>query len=181
MNSILFTLALLYLLFLRWSALIQVFLAPVADLPVLRLGNLRNLVRFLVIGLAFGILLTAVLRRPVSPLAGKWTVDRLVRNRDTVKAMAWLTDSAAWTTLYIEGRGALAFCPNPYIYDPHKSEGFQYTYDSVQHQMALVRLANRKDTARFRVSGYDGRKMQWDGIIDDDTLSMELSRFHNPQ
>jgi len=169
LNSILFTLALLYLLFLRWSALIQVFLAPVADLPVLRLGNLRNLVRFLVIGLAFGILLTAVLRRPVSPLAGKWTVDRLVRNR------------AAWTTLYIEGRGALAFCPNPYIYDPHKSEGFQYTYDSVQHQMALVRLANRKDTARFRVSGYDGRKMQWDGIIDDDTLSMELSRFHNPQ
>jgi hypothetical protein len=51
------------------------------------------------------------------------------------------------------------------------------------HEMVLVLLANRKDSARFRISHYDGSKMEWDGIFNDDTVSMELSRLgdHNPQ
>ena len=85
MNSILFTLGLLYSLFLRWSALINVFWTPTTDLPVLRLGFLKNLFRFLAIGLAFGILFFTVRRNPVSTLAGKWTVDRLELSR-SVKA-----------------------------------------------------------------------------------------------
>ena len=97
LNSILFTLGLLYLLLLQWPALIGVFWARVTDLPGLRLSGLKNIFRFLAIVLPFGILFFALSRIPVSPLAGKWTVDRLVRNRDTVKKTAWLTDSLAWT------------------------------------------------------------------------------------
>ncbi|HXB96311.1 MAG TPA: hypothetical protein VNU70_14165 [Puia sp.] len=189
LNAILFTLGLLYLLFLRWPVLIRVFWAPVGDSPVLLPGFLRNLFRLLVIGLPFGLLFLAVRMRPVSPMAGKWIVDRLVRNRDTVKTTAWLSDPKAWTTLYIEERSTLAFCPNPYIYDPKRSEVTQYTYDSVRHEMRLVLVANRNDSARFRVSHYDGHNMQWDGIIDSDTVSLEMSRArpiavlddHNPQ
>ncbi len=176
MNSILFTLGLLYLLFLRWPALISVFWAPATDLPVLRLGILRNLFRLLPIGVAFGILFYAVRKSPVSPLAGKWTVDRLVRNHDTLKATGWLTDSLAWTTVYIEERGALALCPNPYIYDRSRSRLNEYNYDSGRHEIRLVLQKNRNDTALFRIGHYDGRHMQWDGVVYEDTVSMQLTK-----
>lgn len=176
LNAILFSLALIYLLLLRWAALVGLFLAPAGDLPVVWLAGWKKVFRLLAVGLAFGILFYAVSKRPVSPMAGKWSVDRLVRNRDTVKSTAWVTDSTAWTTLYIEERGGLAFCPNPYVYVPKRSEYFQYMFDSVRHEMSLILAANRKDTARFRVSHYDGRRMQWDGVFNDDTISMLVRR-----
>ena len=185
LNAILFTLGLSYLLLLRWPDLIGVFWAPSAGPPAMVSGDLKNLLRLLAIGVPFALLFFAVRRAPVSPLAGKWNVERLVRNRDTVKAGTWLTDTTAWTTVYIEERGLCAFCPNPYIYDVRRSEKTEYTYDSVRHEMALVLTANRKDTIRFSISGYDGKKMQWDGMFNDDTVSMELSRAggagYNPQ
>jgi hypothetical protein len=51
-----------------------------------------------------------------------------------------------------------------------------YVYDSVRHDLQLIVQKNRKDTAYFQVSQYDGRSMQWNGIIDNDTLQLRLSR-----
>ena len=95
LNSVLYTLGLSYLLFVHRSALMTIFLAFGNDLPAVRLGGLKNVIRFLTIGLAFFSLFFAVRSNPASPLAGKWKIDRLIRNRDTVKANAWLTDSTA--------------------------------------------------------------------------------------
>jgi hypothetical protein len=181
LNSILFTLGLFYLLMLRWPELIGVFWAPVAGPAAKRPDDFKNLLRLLAIGLPFGLLFGAVRRSPVSPLAGKWNVEQLIRNRDTVKKAAWLNDSTAWTTVYIEERAMLVFCPNPYVYEPQRSEKTEYRYDSVRHELVLVLRANRKDTVRFRVSGYDGKKMRWDGMFTDDTAAMELSRPYSPQ
>lgn len=107
-----------------WCTKVGVILSPATDLTVVRLGVWKNLGRLLVIGLAFGILFYVVSKNPVSPMAGKWSIDQLVRNRDTVKSTGWVTDSTAWTTLYIEERGGLALCPNPYVYVPLRSERF---------------------------------------------------------
>jgi hypothetical protein len=202
LNSILFTGGLLYLLLLRRKELMSVFW-PAADrpalppdtpaslaasaplrhpadtqppLPAVQLGPLKNLFRFLTIGSAFGILFYAVRRTPVCPLAGKWTIDQVVRNRDTLKTNAWLTDSNAWTTAYIEERGALGLCPNPYVFDDKRSSMWQYTYDSALHQFKLVLLKNRADTFFIRVRQQDPRNMQWNGVINEDTVSMKLSR-----
>jgi hypothetical protein len=176
LNSVLFTLGLTYLLLLRRSELIKTFCAPGSDLPVVRLGLLKNLFRLLAIGFAFGILFFAVSRNPVSPLAGKWTVDRMIRNGDTLQANAWVTDSTAWSTVYIEEHNTLALCPNPYMFEKGKSQMMSYKYDSARHRMQLVLAKNRKDSAFLQVSGYDGRKMRWSGVIGDDTVSMQLSR-----
>jgi hypothetical protein len=99
-----------------------------------------------------------------------------VRNRDTLKTDAWLNDANAWSTVYIEERDMLALCPNPYIFEKGRSQMTQYTYNRERGQMQLVFLNNRSDTARFQVRHYDGRKMQWEGIVDNDTLSMQLSK-----
>jgi hypothetical protein len=175
LNSILFTLGLLYLLLLNRSALIKVFWPPV-DPPPVRLGFLKQVFRFLAIGAPFGIIFYFVSKSPVSPLAGKWTVDRLVRNRDTVKANTWLTDTTAWTTVYIEERSTLTLCPNPYIFDAKKSRVAQYIYKKDLRQMQLIFFNKINDTIRFQVRQPDDRGMQWDGIIDNDTVSMQLSR-----
>jgi hypothetical protein len=97
----------------------------------------------------------------VSPLAGKWAVQQIVRNRDTLKANAWMTDSTAWSTVYIEERNILSLCPNHYFFDNHKSQAVQYTYDSARHQLQLIPLKNRGDTSRLQVHQSDSRNMQW--------------------
>jgi hypothetical protein len=145
-------------------------------LPAVRLGPLKNVFRFLAIGSAFGILFYAVTAHPVCPLAGKWTINRIIRNGDTLKTNAWLTDSTAWTTAYIEERGALGLCPNPYVFDGKRSTMTQYTYDSALHQFKLTLLKNRADTFLIRVRQQDSRSMQWNAVINDDTVSMKLSR-----
>ena len=176
LNSILFTLGLTYLLSLRRKELVKVFLPAGSDLPEIRLGFFKWLLRLLAIGAAFGFLFLLVARNPYSSLAGKWKVEQLIRNRDTVKAGAWVTDSSAWTNVYIEERVVLALCPNPFVYEPKRSTLMNYIYDSVRHDLKLIVPKNRKDTAYFQVSHYDGRSLQWNGILVGDTLQLRLSR-----
>ena len=175
MNSILFTLGLLHLLMLHRSALMKVFWAP-SDLSPVRLGFLKQIFRFLAIGTTFGTIFYFVSKSPISPLAGKWTVDWMVRNGDTVKTNAWLTDPTAWTTIYIEERSALALCPNPYIFEKQRSRAANYSYDNTLKRMKIIFHNDGNDTTSFQVLHADDHRMQWDGIIDHDTLSMQLSR-----
>ncbi len=175
MNSILFTLGLLHLLLLHRSALMKVFWAP-SELSPVRLGFLKQIFRFLAIGTTFGTIFYFVSKSPTSPLAGKWTVDRMVCNGDTVKTNAWLTDPTAWTTIYIEERSALTLCPNPYIFEKQRSRAANYIYDNNLKQMKVIFSNNGNDTTRFQVLHADDHRMQWDGIIDRDTVSMLLSR-----
>jgi hypothetical protein len=89
---------------------------------------------------------------------------RIIRNGDTLQTNAWLTDSTAWTTAYIEERGALGLCPNPYVFDGKRSTMTQYTYDSALHQFKLILLKNRADTFFIQIRQQDPRSMQWNGL-----------------
>jgi hypothetical protein len=179
MNSVLFSLGLLFLLSLRWSALAGVFLRTSSDLPEPRLGFFKYLFRFLAVACAFGMIYYFTTLNPPAPLAGKWTVDRLIRNGDTVKANKWLTDSTAWTTVYMEDYGYLFLCPNPYIYDDDRSTWARYKYDGSKQQLQLIFAAGKtgkRDTVIAAVSHLDGRHMEWKGVISRDTLVFLLSK-----
>ncbi|HXB32616.1 MAG TPA: hypothetical protein VNV35_04310 [Puia sp.] len=179
MNSVLFSLGLLFLLLLSWSALVAVFLPTGSELPEPRLGFFRFLFRFLAVACAFGLIYYFTTLKPPTPLAGKWTVDRLIRNGDTIKANTWLADSTAWTTVYIEDYGYLGLCPNPYVYDDDRSTWAGYKYDSSKQQMRLIfshEKPDRRDTVIASVSHFDGRHMQWKGVIGKDTLLFLLSK-----
>jgi len=175
MNSVLFTLGLFFLLMLRRSALLKVFFRTSDDLPSLRLGLFKSLGRILAIGTAFSLIYYFVSSNPASTLAGKWKVDRMVRNRDTLKADAWFKDSTAWTTVYMEERGSVAFCANPYVYDNGRSVWARFKYDSSRHLLQLIYENN--DTVNAAVSHYNGRHMELGGIAGKDTIFMSLSRI----
>jgi hypothetical protein len=179
MNSVLFSLGLLFLLLLHRSALIGVFLRTRSDLPEPRLGFFKYLFRFLAVACAFGLIYYFTTLTPPATLAGKWTVDRLIRNGDTVKANRWLTDSTAWTTVYMEDYGYLGLCPNPYVYDDDRSTWARYKYDSSKQQLQLIFITGKsakRDTVIATVSHFDGRHMQWKGVMAKDTVSLLLSK-----
>jgi hypothetical protein len=179
MNSILFTLALCFLLYLRRQELIALFLRRDPGPEPVRLSWLKNLLRLLVVGGAFGFLYYFVRNLHHSPLEGKWNVDSLVRNRDTVKGDAWLTNSGDWRTVYIEYRGGFSLCPNPYIYEPSRSLEARYKYDTGQRRLQLFfdkAVLGYADTVSMAVSYYDGKHMDWNGIMGKDTLFFALTR-----
>jgi hypothetical protein len=182
LNAILFTLALLYLLSRHRAGLVKLFLNPNNPLPPIDAGWLKYAVRLLAIGGAFLILFNAIRKLPSSPLEGKWTVDFLVRNRDTVAANAWLNNSGAWRSLYFERFNQLYLCPNPYIYEQDRSLYATYSYDAARHRIQLFFTGanyTEHDTATETVSGYDGNHMYWNGILGGDSVKLKLSRAQN--
>jgi hypothetical protein len=172
-NSVLYTLGLLYLLLLRWKELVAVFLPAGPHRPV---SGSRVLVLFLklsAIAVPCASLLLAVHRSPTSPLAGKWRVEQLIRNRDTVKRNGWESDDQAWTTVYIEERGGIALCANPYIYDNQLAKLEQFEYDTSRRRLQLF---DGRDSLVVTISGYDGAHMRWDGFFGKDAIMLQLSR-----
>jgi hypothetical protein len=179
LNSIFFTLALGFILYLHRQELIALFLHKTSTLPPIRLGWFKYLLRLLAIGGSFVLLYTLVLKISHSPLEGKWNVDSLVRNRDTVKGDAWLTNSGDWRSVYMEERGNLVLCPNPYIYEAARSLDGTYKYDTGSHHLRLIfdkTTMGYDDTVSMTVTNYDGRHMNWNGIMGKDTLFFALTR-----
>ncbi|HEY4108393.1 hypothetical protein [Puia sp.] len=178
LNSVLFALGLLYLLALRRAEWIKLFFHQENRLPPIGPGWLKQGARLLAIGGAFAILFSAVSKNPGSPLEGKWTVDLLVRNRDTVGPDAWLANSGAWRTVYIEHSHQLHFCPNPYIYEKARclDAGFFYNPAKKQLQLFFPGDNSHADTATETVSHYDGSHMHWEGMLGGDTVQLQLSR-----
>jgi hypothetical protein len=179
LNAIIFTLALSFLLYLHRRELIALFLQKVPALPPVRLGSFKYLLRLLVIGGAFGLIFSLVANLHHSPLEGKWNVDSLARNRDTVRGDAWLTNSGDWRSVYFEERGKLILCPNPYVYEEDRSLDGGYKLDNDSRHLQLIfdkRTMGYDDTVTMTVDNYDSKHMDWHGIIGKDTLFVALTR-----
>lgn len=172
-NSVLYSLGLIYLLLLHGKELVALFLPAPVHRPVARSRIPGFFLRFTAIAGPCAILAILVHRTPITPLAGKWRVERLVRNRDTVKGQDWESNGEDWTTVYIEERGAIALCANPYIYDPQRAKLESFKYDSSRHRLQMV---DGQDSLNVTISGYDGSHMRWDGLYGKDTIMLQLSK-----
>lgn len=178
LNSVLFTLGLSYLLMLRWHDLKNIFIHSVSNLPKVGYGWFRWAAKFFCIAAAFGLIYSFVAKNQKCTMQGKWKVDALIRNHDTIKENAWLSDSTAWKTVYIEDRGGLLLCPNPYLYDDNRSQWADYEYDSTKHNLQLIFWDATKptDTVQVAVNNYTGKKMQWKTVLHKDTLQFNLTK-----
>jgi len=79
----------------------------------------------------------------------------------------------------MEDYGYLGLCPNPYVYDDDRSTWARYKYDSSKQQLQLIFTAGKpakRDTVIATVSHFDGRHMQWKGVMAKDTVSLLLSK-----
>jgi hypothetical protein len=177
-NAILFTLGLLYLLLLQWSAIKVFFIQTVPTLPSVRLGMGKYLLRIAVAAYAFGFIYYVTTTKGPEQLIGKWKVDRLVRNSDTAKANDWLTDSLSWKNIYREEYGRATFSPNPYVVETERAMAGIYKYETATRtiKFSLHAPASIIDTLNAIITVSSPDHMQWKLIGRKDTASLWLTK-----
>jgi hypothetical protein len=121
LNSILYSLGLLYLLAFRWKDIKAFLFAPVYTLPALRIGFVKGLLRILAIIYPLILIFHFAYTNTTPFLVGKWQVDLIIRNNDTLKSNAWLSDSTVWKNIYFEENGMVFISSNPYLLNKKKS------------------------------------------------------------
>lgn len=180
LNSVVYTIGLLYLLLLRWADLKAVFWETASKLPAIKLGLIKYIFRFISIGFAFAMIYTLADPDQSHPWQGKWTVDEFIRNGDTVHDDAWVTDQTIWKNIYVENSGRLILSSNPYVYESDRAQWADFKYDQLKHELhlSIERGWTEKDTMIASVSNDNKQQMQWTGVFKKDTLYLKLSRVN---
>src|ERR1019366_1759181 len=117
-----------YLLLLQWPAIKAFFIQSRSSLPSIRLAGVKNWLRLFLAAYAFAFIYFVTTIRAPATFIGRWRVDQLLRNDDTVKANAWVTDSLAWKNIYLEEYGLATFSPNPYVVESARATVGIYKY-----------------------------------------------------
>ena len=181
LNSILYTLGLFYLFVFRWKDIKAILFKPVYTYPAIRLGFVKYLLRiFVVIYPLLVIYHFAYTNKPLF-LVGKWQVDQMIRNNETLQSNAWLTDSTVWKNIYIEENGVVFISSNPYMLDKRKSPRGTYIYDSAFHDIVLLfgRNMRQQDTIVVKVNILNNRQMKWNLVNHNDSLFLQLSKVES--
>ncbi|UOE46492.1 hypothetical protein MTO98_19000 [Mucilaginibacter sp. SMC90] len=173
-NSIIITTGLLYLLLLRWPDIKPVLLKKV-ETPLIRLSFVKPVLKLLMIGLAFYSIYGYVVAMPPSTYTGKWKIQEFIRNGKIVGENDWMNGAQNWCYIYIEDGGRIALCANPYIFEPNRAWFGKYMYLPDKKTFNIVfDGGTNNDTTRVKVSNYNGKQMQWDTKVYDDTLKLKL-------
>lgn len=179
LNSVIFTLGLVYLLILRWPDLKTVLFHPASHLPEVGSAWSRYFLKFASMTAAFGFIWYLASMDPKPEIVGKWRITQMIRNKDTVKSDAWMKDSLAWTTVYIESHNFLMLCPNPYYYDKDRSTNVEYKYDKNRQTIKLSFLKdyNPTDSATAVISNYTGTRMQLNTVRNGTRLQISMIKI----
>ncbi|MFD0766363.1 hypothetical protein ACFQZI_15990 [Mucilaginibacter lutimaris] len=179
LNSVIFTLGLVYLLILRWPDLKPILFHPASHLPEAGHKWFRYFLKFASIIAAFAFIwyLATVDAKP--EIIGKWRISQMIRNKDTVRSDAWMKDSLAWTTVYIESHNNLILCPNPYYYDKDRSTNVEYKYNKARQtlQLSFLKDYNPTDSATAAISKYTGTRMQLNTVRKGDSLQITMIKI----
>lgn len=179
-NSVIYTLGLMYLLSLYSKSLIPLFLHYKSSLPSIGNSALRMIARILILVISGGFVVYATHKNQSStPFIGTWEVETMTRNGKPVPGDNWLTDSTAWKVIYIEKRKEIYCCPNPYTYEPERSLGLLYTYDELKNSLNLIsfeRSETSPDTIPVEIIGNNGSSMLWKMVLYKDTVQLQLKK-----
>ncbi len=110
---------------------------------------------------------------------GKWTVTSMIRNGKKVDKNAWQQDTLAWKTIYIEERGKMFYCPNPYLYVDSLSLFMKYLHDDKNDDFKVIsyeRNLYKPDTIPVQIKNLTDVSMQWEMVFYSDTIQMKLKK-----
>jgi hypothetical protein len=110
---------------------------------------------------------------------GKWKVESMTRNGKLISENEWKKDTLAWKTIYIEERGKMYYCPNPYMYVDSLSIFMKYKYDEKNNNLEVIsyeKNPKKPDTIPVQINNFKNKSMQWKMIFDKDTIEMDLKR-----
>ena len=112
---------------------------------------------------------------------GKWKVESMTRNGRLVSENEWQKDTLAWQTIYIEERGKMFLCPNPYLYIDSASIFMKYHYDDKKQNFEVISYEKNPinpDTIAVDISNFKEKSMQWKMIFYKDTIQMNLKKVN---
>jgi hypothetical protein len=178
MNAVLFTLGLLYLLFLFKKEIKTLFSQAINIFPKTPLGSIKYFLRFAAVVYAFIFIYYFTTTRSPAYFPGKWNVELLARNGDTINSSAWITDSTQWKNVYFETYPRVTITSNPYVIDAKHSRSGTYNYDSTKQKIRLMlwQQDNKKDTFDFYVVKIDKSHMNWTSVSQKDNVFLKLIR-----
>ncbi|MDM1353203.1 hypothetical protein [Myroides marinus] len=107
----------------------------------------------------------------------------MIRNGEVVSEESWINDTLAWKTIYIEERGKMYYCPNPYLYEESISLFMKYHYNEKNQEFTVISYENnpnKPDTIPVQINNLTDKSMQWEMIFNKDTLQMDLKKV-NPR
>jgi hypothetical protein len=170
-NSLIITFALIYLFSLRWNEIKAVLFANAPSMRAIKTDVFKSITKLLVIVAAFATIWYFISTEKASPFTGKWEVKEFIRNGKVIKDNDWLKDKIVWRNIYFEEGSKVAFSSNHFIFDPGSSNWADYSYDKNTHKLSISL------TGIIDVSQYDGRNMQWNVILNSDTLQIKLYKI----
>lgn len=112
---------------------------------------------------------------------GKWKVESMTRNGRLISENEWQKDTLAWKTIYIEERGKMYLCPNPYLYVDSTSLFMKYHYDDKKQNFEVIsyeKNPKNPDTIAVDISNFNEKSMQWKMIFYKDTIQMNLKKVN---
>jgi hypothetical protein len=171
-NSIIFTLALLYLLAPHIKPLLSVLLVKKSSSKTVR-PLLKYSLRILTIAASF-LLVFRFTSSMHNEIAGKWNVDRLIRDNDTIAPPPIVN----WKNIYIEMDGDIAFCSNPYVFESSQTMWAKYEYKEKQQQLRLLFEPGYSSPDTIVVSIYQPKPniMEWKMAFQKHALFLHLSK-----
>ncbi|WP_300687644.1 hypothetical protein [Chryseobacterium sp.] len=110
---------------------------------------------------------------------GKWKVTSMTRNGKLVKENEWQQDPMAWKTIYIEERGKMYYCPNPYMYVDSTALFMKYHHDDKGQNFKVIsyeKIPSKPDTIPVQINNFRNKSMQWNMVLYKDTIQMDLKR-----
>ncbi|MFD1140951.1 hypothetical protein ACFQ4C_07520 [Larkinella insperata] len=177
-NSVVYSLALVFLILLHRERLKTVFWNRIDRLPgmIIRPGWLKHSLPLLPILAAFVSLKVLIATHPDDQLLkGAWKVEKLIRNGQAQSPTDWLTDREAWSRVYFAGAQGCAFSPNPYRFEAGESRLGHYEYDRGRNQLLVV--FHSRDTLRARISHRTPDFIALQGVLNGENLQMQLTRL----
>lgn len=176
--SVAIAICLLYLFLLRWVEIKTILFRSSANATSIWSRILGFVLKIFVVGCAFATIQSYLPAYTSSTFEGKWKVDTLIRNRKVLKDDDWLNDRHAWKNVYIEQGNIVKCSPNPYVYDERRAMEAKFTYDAKKHRMGLYITSDPEhvDSVYVSINNYNGKSMEWNTILDRDTLKLYLSK-----
>jgi hypothetical protein len=171
-NSVIFTLALLYLLTPYLKPLFTVLLVKRSSSGA-AYSLLKYSLRILTIVSSF-LLIFRFSTSMHNEIAGKWRVEQLIRDNDTITPAAILN----WKNIYIETSGDIAFCSNPHLFDESRTMWGKYRYQERPKKLYVLFETgySSPDTVVVSVRRPDPNKMEWKMVFQQHALLVHLSK-----
>jgi hypothetical protein len=164
---------------LHWQIVKKVFVDLKDGLPKIRFGFLKPILKLLPILCAFLTIEYFLKANDAdTKLIGTWQVKQMIRNKDTLTANSWLTDSLSFQKVYFDGVYGCAFSPNPYRYKAKESKRGSYTYDETKHtiQVSFYSNSGKADTMNAVITVYSKDSLLLKGKLFADSIAMVLKK-----